>query len=83
MNRQPWRFSVVTNRSTIRRLSDESKNNLLADLEADPASPIRRYEDLLRNPAFNVFYDAPCVIYISGLARWAACRWTVRWRRRT
>lgn len=66
MNRQPWRFSVVTNRSTIRRLSDESKKNLLADLEADPASPIRRYEDLLRNPAFNVFYDAPCVIYISG-----------------
>lgn len=66
MNRQPWRFSVVANRSTIRRLSDESKKNLLADLEADPASPIRRYEDLLRNPGFNVFYDAPCVIYICG-----------------
>lgn len=66
MNRQPWRFSVVANRLTIRRLSDESKKNLLADLEADPASPIRRYEDLLRNPGFNVFYDAPCVIYISG-----------------
>lgn len=66
MNRQPWRFSVVANRSAIRRLSDESKKNLLADLEADPASPIRRYEDLLRNPGFNVFYDAPCVIYICG-----------------
>lgn len=66
MNRQPWRFSVVTDRSTIRRLSEESKKNLLADLEADPASPLKRYEDLLRNPAFNVFYDAPCVIYISG-----------------
>lgn len=66
MNRQPWRFSVVANRSTIRRLSDESKKNLLADLEADPTSPIRRYEDLLRNPGFNVFYDAPCVVYICG-----------------
>jgi nitroreductase len=66
MNRQPWRFSVVADRSAIRRLSDDSKRNLLSDLEADPSSPLRRYEDLLRNPAFNVFYDAPCVVYVAG-----------------
>jgi len=34
MNRQPWRFSVVANRPAIRRLSDESKKNLLAELVA-------------------------------------------------
>ncbi|HQG83648.1 MAG TPA: nitroreductase family protein, partial [Syntrophales bacterium] len=66
MNRQPWRFSVVANRPAIRRLSDESKKNLLAELEANPASPLDRYGDLLRNPAFNVFYDAPCVVYVCG-----------------
>jgi len=66
MNRQPWRFSVVANRPAIRRLSDESKKDLLAELEANPASPLDRYGDLLRNPAFNVFYDAPCVVYVCG-----------------
>jgi nitroreductase len=66
MNGQPWRFSIVTNREKIKKLSDESKKNLLSDLEADPSSPIKRYEDILRNPGFNVFYNAPCVVYISG-----------------
>jgi nitroreductase len=56
MNGQPWRFSIVTNREKIKKLSDESKKNLLSDLEADPSSPIKRYEDILRNPGFNVFY---------------------------
>jgi nitroreductase len=66
MNQQPWRFSIVTNRETIKQLSDESKRNLLSDLDADPSSPIKRYEDILRDPGFNVFYNAPCVVYISG-----------------
>jgi nitroreductase len=66
MNGQPWRFSIVTSREKIRQFSDESKKNLLSDLEADPSSPIKRYEDILRNPGFNVFYNAPCVVFIGG-----------------
>src|SRR5512137_2905261 len=66
MNRQPWRFSIVSNREMIRKISDESKKNLLLELEADPSSPIKRYEDILRNPGFNVFYNAPCVVYLCG-----------------
>jgi len=66
MNGQPWRFSIVTNREKIRQLSDESKSNLLSVLQADPSSPIKRYEDMLRNPGFNVFYNAPCVVYLCG-----------------
>lgn len=66
MNRQPWSFSVVSNREMIRKLSDESKKNLLLDLEADPSSPLQRYGDILRDPRFNVFYNAPCVVYICG-----------------
>ena len=68
MNGQPWRFSIVTKREEIQALSDESKRNLLSDLEADPSSPLRRYGDLLRDPRFNVFYNAPCVVFISGPA---------------
>jgi nitroreductase len=66
MNRQPWRFSIVSNREKIRLLSGESKKNLLSDLEADPSSPLQRYGDMLRDPQFNVFYNAPCVVYICG-----------------
>jgi nitroreductase len=66
MNGQPWRFSIVSNREKIRQLSNESKRNLLSDLEADPSSPLKRYGDILRDPGFNVFYNAPCVVYICG-----------------
>jgi nitroreductase len=66
MNGQPWRFSIVTNREKIKELSDESKRNLLSDLEANPSSPLQRYGDILRDPQFNVFYNAPCVVYVCG-----------------
>ncbi len=68
MNGQPWRFSIVTKREEIKALSDESKKNLLSSLEADPSSPLQRYGDILRDPKFNVFYNAPCVVFISGPA---------------
>jgi len=65
-NRQPWRFVIVTDPAMIRRLSDESKANLLADLEADPDSPIRQYEPVLKMADFNVFYNAPALLIIAG-----------------
>ncbi len=65
-NGQPWRFVVVNNREMIRRLSDESKRNLVADIERNPASPSRNYEAVLRQKSFNVFYNAPCLIFIGG-----------------
>jgi nitroreductase len=65
-NGQPWRFVVVNNREVIKRLSDESKRNLLADIEHNPASPSRNYEGALRDESFNVFYNAPCLVFIGG-----------------
>jgi nitroreductase len=65
-NGQPWGFIVVNRRDWIKRLSDESKRNLLSDLEKNPGSPIKRYEPLLRDGNFNVFYNSPCVVYIAG-----------------
>jgi nitroreductase len=65
-NRQGWRFIVINNRDTIGRLSEESRTNLVADLDNDPTSTAKRYEAALRNPEFNVFYNAPSLIIICG-----------------
>jgi len=66
-NRQPWTFIIINDRALIKRLSDESKSNLVSYIETNPDAPVRKYEDTLRNNYFNVFYNAPCLIYILGL----------------
>ncbi|HPC74174.1 MAG TPA: nitroreductase family protein [Syntrophales bacterium] len=66
MNGQPWRFVVVNSREWIKRLSDRSKQSLLEALGENPASPLRRYEERLRDETFNVFYNAPCLVLIIG-----------------
>jgi len=65
-NRQPWHFIIINNKDVIKRLSDESKRNLLLDLERNPASPSSNYEAILRDKPFNVFYNAPCLVFIVG-----------------
>jgi nitroreductase len=65
-NRQTWRFIVINNRDTIGRLSEESRTNLVADLDNNPTSTAKRYETALRNPKFNVFYNAPSLVIICG-----------------
>lgn len=65
-NEQIWRFVIVSNKEYMRRISDESKKNILATIEVDPQSPIARYDAVLRNASFNVFYNAPCLVIVSG-----------------
>jgi nitroreductase len=65
-NGQPWQFVVINRKETIKRLSDESKKTLLSDIARNPDSPAKKYEEILRNGDFNVFYNAPCVVYIIG-----------------
>ena len=65
-NRQPWHFIIINNKDVIKRLSYESKRNLLLDLERNPASPSSNYEAILRDKHFNVFYNAPCLVFIVG-----------------
>jgi len=65
-NGQPWKFIIVKNREMIRKLSDESKKNFVALIEKDPSSPLKKYEAGLRSKEFNVFYNAPCLVYIVG-----------------
>ena len=65
-NGQPWQFVVINRKETMKRLSDESKKNLLSDIAQNPESLVKKYEEILRNGDFNVFYNAPCVVYIIG-----------------
>ncbi len=63
---QPWRFIVVNNKDWIKKLSDESKRNVLSYIELNPDASVKKYESTLRNKDFNVFYNAPCLVYIGG-----------------
>ena len=65
-NRQPCRFIVIRDRELIEKLSTESKRNLLADLARNPGLPLKQYEATLRDEKFNVFYNAPCLVYVIG-----------------
>lgn len=65
-NAQPCRFIIVNNRQIMKKLSDESKKNLLQDFAENKSALNPAYVDMLKNEAFNVFYNAPCLIYIVG-----------------
>ncbi len=65
-NNQPCRFVVVHCRKTINALSDESKANLLQDAADGKIRLNPDYVAMLKNASFNVFYNAPCLIYIVG-----------------
>lgn len=65
-NGQPCRFIIINNKEMIKKLSDESKKNILNDFAENKASSNPIYANLLKKEEFNVFYNAPCLIYIVG-----------------
>ena len=65
---QKWKFTIVNNKNFIKRISDESKSNILKRIDDNPADYAKKYETILRNPDYNVFYNAPALIIISGPA---------------
>jgi nitroreductase len=62
MNGQPWRFSIVQDLAQLKRYSDRAKAMLLKRLSSDPKTS--QYAERLRDPAFNIFYDASMLIVI-------------------
>ena len=63
-NEQPWKFIIVNNKEMIKRISDESKKNILKRIVANPDDYAKRYQKMLENTSFNVFYNAPCLVMI-------------------
>lgn len=68
-NRQIWSFIIVNSKARMKELSDLNKKTVLAGIEANPNSPMKVYEPMLRNDDYNVFYNAPCLVYIVGPAK--------------
>jgi len=58
-NQQPWHFTVIQNKEIIDTLSLESKKELLA-LENE------YFKKMGENENYNIFYQAPTVIVVSG-----------------
>jgi len=65
-NGQPCQFIIINNKQIMKKLSDESKKNLLQDFFKNPASLNPAYEALMKDENFNVYYNAPCLIYVIG-----------------
>ncbi len=65
-NDQPWKFVIVTDRAMIKRISDESKKNILTRIAENPDDSAARYQGMLARPEFNVFYNAPALVIIVG-----------------
>jgi nitroreductase len=65
-NEQPWKFIIVQNPQVLRKISKACMENLLARIAANPNDYAQKYEHMLQNETFNIFYNAPCLVLILG-----------------
>ena len=62
VNEQPWSFIVVRDRALLKRISQEAKAHMLKSTPAALLS--HHFQELLSDPSFDIFYDAPALIVI-------------------
>jgi nitroreductase len=62
VNEQNWSFTVVQDKSLLRRISTQAKAHLLAQGSLAP-----HLRALVEDPEFDIFYDAPVLIVISSV----------------
>ncbi len=65
-NGQPCNFIIIKNRDMMEKISAECKKNLLNDFADSPGPMKERYEAILQDEKFNIFYNAPSVVYVVG-----------------
>lgn len=66
LDSQPWHFTVICDPALLRRISGAAKAWLLQNAQDMPREA--HFRDLLTDPHFNLFYNAPALIVISTLA---------------
>lgn len=71
MNEQPWRFTVITDSVLMGRISDQARRFMLAGMTNMPRGD--HFHDLLSDPNFNIFYNAPVLLVISAPGDWQWC----------
>ena len=67
VNQQPWAFFVVRDDKLLDRISRGAKAGLLESMTT--GSAVSRFGELLRDPEFNIFYNAPVLVVIAGVER--------------
>ncbi len=65
-NEQPWKFIIVNDRLLMEKISDEAKKNILKRIGLNPNDYAKKYEKMLMNENYNIFYNAPAVVFIIG-----------------
>lgn len=72
MNEQPWTFTVVRDQALLDRISQETKQQLLATVDAGPQ--VEHLRSVLGVPGYQIFYHAPVLVLISAAAAgpWAS-----------
>lgn len=65
MHKEPWEFVVLQDAATLKRYSDRAKAIWTAQT-ADRLPSGDRFEALLADPNFSIFYDASTLIVICG-----------------
>jgi nitroreductase len=73
VNEQPWLFSVVLDKALLARISRESKAHMLKTTAVGLLSHSPRFQQILNDPSFDIFYHAPALIVISSVTKgpWA------------
>ncbi len=66
INVQPWKFTIVTNKAEMKRISDIAKPALIRVLPDVGDEGLVGLKKRLSDPQFNIFYNAPLLIFVSG-----------------
>lgn len=67
INIQPWKFTLLTNKDAMKHLSDTAKPALLRMLPDVGDEGLAGIKKQLTNPQYNIFYNAPLLIFVSGV----------------
>jgi len=65
-NEQPWQFVVVLDKSFMADISRDCKESLLRKIAQNPNDYAKKYETLLNKAEYNIFYNAPALVFIVG-----------------
>ena len=71
MNEQPWHFTVITDTDLMGEISTHAKAFMLKGVASMPRSG--HFQDILGDPHFNIFYNAPALLVISAQAHGQWC----------
>jgi nitroreductase len=64
VNEQPWSFLVVVDKALLNRISTHAKAHVLKSPPKNVSS--QHFQELLRDPDFDIFYGAPALIVIAS-----------------